>query len=408
MDKNFENIDNLFKQRMGGGETPERNGAWQNMRELLDKEMPQAQPVGFFQWGKLLSVAAAVVITGTLAVGGYKAATYLKSSNAENTTADVAAIPANTTPVATGTAGNSNEPARQIPAAGSQGAQQNTAGATNGTQTSQANDSRVANTNKEVAGKNSNTYNSIAVVNTKNIDNKATQINTQSPTGNTANKNNHAGDPAVTPAKNAPARTGNKANTVAENKTADCGNTTAANIPAQHNTAGVNTNNVAVNNTNNNVAASNTPADRSPVANNATGVKVGNTNNVTEPANNVNRSRAENNTVSAGVPVFVTKTGKRIPGDRLQKINIDRAQQNQTDKATADANTIKGKRVIQRMALVEHFIKTTGSEGFYKLDTISVVTFTEELGISDNKPAVPSHTPVKKTTDSKVENKAKK
>ena len=45
MDKNFVEIDNLVKQRLGGGEEHERPGSWQNMRELLDKEMPQAQPV---------------------------------------------------------------------------------------------------------------------------------------------------------------------------------------------------------------------------------------------------------------------------------------------------------------------------------------------------------------------------
>ena len=49
MDKNLISVDNLFKQRLGGNEEKEREGAWLQMKDLLDKELPQNKPFGFIR-----------------------------------------------------------------------------------------------------------------------------------------------------------------------------------------------------------------------------------------------------------------------------------------------------------------------------------------------------------------------
>lgn len=73
MDKNFIKVDDLVRQRLGGGEERERSGAWLNMRDLLDKEMPQEERrIGIFYWRRLYSVVAALSLVGTVAVGSYE------------------------------------------------------------------------------------------------------------------------------------------------------------------------------------------------------------------------------------------------------------------------------------------------------------------------------------------------
>ncbi|MBL7693162.1 MAG: outer membrane beta-barrel protein, partial [Flavipsychrobacter sp.] len=73
MDKNFIKVDDLVRQRLSGGEERERSGAWLNMRDLLDKEMPQEERrIGIFYWRRLFSVVAALSLVGTVAVGSYE------------------------------------------------------------------------------------------------------------------------------------------------------------------------------------------------------------------------------------------------------------------------------------------------------------------------------------------------
>ena len=57
MDKKMISVDDLVRQRLSGGEERERAGAWLQMRELLDKEMPQS-PGGMLYWRRALSAAA--------------------------------------------------------------------------------------------------------------------------------------------------------------------------------------------------------------------------------------------------------------------------------------------------------------------------------------------------------------
>jgi hypothetical protein len=70
MDKNMINIDDLFRQRLGGGEETERPGAWMHMRELLDQRMPE-RPIGGFNWRRMLGVMSGLVLLSVLTVGGY-------------------------------------------------------------------------------------------------------------------------------------------------------------------------------------------------------------------------------------------------------------------------------------------------------------------------------------------------
>ncbi len=81
MDKNMINIDDLFAQRLAGGEEKERAGAWANMRELLDKEMPQRKPVAGFNWRRTLTVATGAVLVAAITVGGYEKFSAFRASD---------------------------------------------------------------------------------------------------------------------------------------------------------------------------------------------------------------------------------------------------------------------------------------------------------------------------------------
>jgi hypothetical protein len=68
MDKNMIKIDDLFRQRLGGGEEEDRAGAWLNMRELLDEKMP----VGMVNWRRMFMYAAGLLLLASLSIGGYE------------------------------------------------------------------------------------------------------------------------------------------------------------------------------------------------------------------------------------------------------------------------------------------------------------------------------------------------
>ena len=69
MDKNFVSVDDLVRQRLEGGEERERSGAWLQMRDLLDKEMPQAKPTN---WRRMFGGLAAVLLITSISLGGYE------------------------------------------------------------------------------------------------------------------------------------------------------------------------------------------------------------------------------------------------------------------------------------------------------------------------------------------------
>src|SRR6185312_3310509 len=71
MDKNMMNIDDLFRQRLGGGEEEEQSGAWLNMRELLDREIP-TKIAGGMGWRRMLSYTAGLVLLAGVSLGGYE------------------------------------------------------------------------------------------------------------------------------------------------------------------------------------------------------------------------------------------------------------------------------------------------------------------------------------------------
>ncbi len=92
MDKNFINIDDLVRQRLGGGEEHEQAGSWGRMRDLLDKEMPQKKPAGLY-WRRSLSAIALLLLVAGASVGGYE---MMKNKNAAQgtTTGTIAAATA--------------------------------------------------------------------------------------------------------------------------------------------------------------------------------------------------------------------------------------------------------------------------------------------------------------------------
>ncbi len=71
MDKNLVNVDNLFRQKLGGAEEKEREGAWANMRDLLDKEMPKESVAGF-GWNRTMLYSGIVLLFATLGIGAWE------------------------------------------------------------------------------------------------------------------------------------------------------------------------------------------------------------------------------------------------------------------------------------------------------------------------------------------------
>lgn len=73
MDKKMINIDELVRQRLSGEEEQEHNGAWLQMRQLLDKQMPiQKRPFGGYGWRRMFTAVTGIVLLVSLTVGGYR------------------------------------------------------------------------------------------------------------------------------------------------------------------------------------------------------------------------------------------------------------------------------------------------------------------------------------------------
>jgi len=91
MDNNFVNIDDLVRQRLGGGEEQERSGAWLHMRELLDEEMPRQ--AGFVYWRRMLSASAVLLLIASISVGGYELSASRNGNTPGNDAVATKAIP---------------------------------------------------------------------------------------------------------------------------------------------------------------------------------------------------------------------------------------------------------------------------------------------------------------------------
>jgi opacity protein-like surface antigen len=68
MDKNLISIDDLVRQRLGGGEEQEQAGSWMRMKDLLDKEMPQ-RPAGMYG-RRIFSAIAILLLIAAIGLGG--------------------------------------------------------------------------------------------------------------------------------------------------------------------------------------------------------------------------------------------------------------------------------------------------------------------------------------------------
>jgi len=90
MDKNFIKIDDLVRQRLTGVEEKERSGAWMNMRDLLDKEMPQQKRISIFYWRRIFSAVAVLSLLGSVCIGGMELSAYY--NNADSGHMPIAAV----------------------------------------------------------------------------------------------------------------------------------------------------------------------------------------------------------------------------------------------------------------------------------------------------------------------------
>ena len=80
MDKNFIHIDEYMRQRLSGGEKPERPGAWLSMRELLDKEMPVV--AAGYNWRRFVGYFTVLLLLSSATVGGYMYLNHVPQENA--------------------------------------------------------------------------------------------------------------------------------------------------------------------------------------------------------------------------------------------------------------------------------------------------------------------------------------
>lgn len=128
MDKNMIHIDDLIKQRLGNGEEKERPGAWLQMRELLDKEMP-VNPPAVFNWRRMLGLVAGVGLLASIGVGGYYYGQSLRADDINDTPVASVSSPGTNAP-----SNNNNDNTSSIAATGIE-KENNTANTTNNNQT---------------------------------------------------------------------------------------------------------------------------------------------------------------------------------------------------------------------------------------------------------------------------------
>jgi|GEM_PF-3455716 len=105
MDKNMIKIDDLLRQRFEGAEEQERAGAWGNMRDLLDKQMPVNKVPAATNWRRMFAYVAGVVLLAAVSVGGYQMSESFSSGDGSNIAYNSNITGNRTAPVTTGLAG---------------------------------------------------------------------------------------------------------------------------------------------------------------------------------------------------------------------------------------------------------------------------------------------------------------
>ena len=435
MDKNFINIDDLVRQRLGGGEEAERSGSWLQMKDLLDKEMPQKK-AGFFYWRRMFSAVAVLAVIATAGISSY----YLTSSK------NIAAADGQT-----GTA--------SISTPGGVRASVKTTVTGNEITTHISNMSTPADNNTEAGNTPNATAPLLASNDTDPAHSSATRTSfAAAPHQQHKTAQNAAGskqlllkllaENGIDINKPVQAGAGSK-QLLAANEKGIGRNTVvnhrvlATNINAttgNNNTTGTNTYNTSSrdavvanslitdntvtghnNHKNKSTAGHNAPAgtakDQSaaPANNGATNGKaivsgtVGNSRHrnrlkpiAANTANNADNTAtsdaavkatattAANTTASSSAnnnPSTATEPGKALAANTARSNTLPKGATAQigdaAQKEVATANLRKSKRVIEKMVLFEHYIKTTPNEGYYKMDTISVERITREFGGSE-------------------------
>lgn len=293
MDKNMINIDDLLQQRLGNAEEPLRAGAWDNMRSLLDKEMPEKKaPIAATNWRRMLVPVAGLVLLAAVSVGGYQT---LQSFN-NNGIADKTVAQNNTPSATTGLAGSAidalpNTREEAYTGDESQPTDENTT-----TPASAASNTMATNSSTSSAANNiSNQSNSLAANNTATT----TQSYSSTQVGNTATATNSTQPSAPSTTNNAIAK---------NNSTNNNNNKTAPVLAATTTHKTTTTGNMPKTNANSNTTAKANTSSNTTTGNNAT------TTGVNKPANKM----ATNNTQ----PAEVAKTEeqyKEVPYQRIER-----------------------------------------------------------------------------------------
>ena len=421
MDKNFINVDDLVRQRLEGREEREPSGAWLNMRELLDEKMPQRRVVPFF-WNRMFGAVGIAALLGLITVGGYELSAYKELGHtAPVASAATVAAPAGSahndaTPTdvasnrslnATGVNEEAVKPADAAGIAAYKAAHKKTAtDNTNNIATKTAkNNSHITAENTATTGTATNTvaHNNVAATahSKKNVA-PSTETATAAVVKHTAPKSDKGSQPAATAIAGTSATSSLPAGNNSKDATVAKHNDAVARHKTGNHKGGAVSQPVAAKTTAGNSSTA-TTNDKDAVAKNDKTTDVHNMplSSSSTPANNASESVpgkvSGNNMVSSkaslpagnstapgnatGKPANTTTgtTGNGTP----KTATIGKLPNNTT------ANNSKGKKVIERMVVFQRAIKTVKteqSESKYHIDTVSIETLTEELGMAN--PAV--------------------
>lgn len=351
MDKNMINIDDLFRQRLGGGEEEERSGAWLQMRGLLDEKMP----VGVVNWRRMLMFTGGLALLAAVSITGYEVSSSTRNladasiNTANNSTDKQSAITINSNKVLSG----NNQPATKT--------------------TTSANNNSSSNNN------NNNTNNVTAVAPVAN--NTTSNGNTNTPTANNSSTNEQ------------------KNNTVAVNNNAT--------QPVANTTVTTNNNNSTVasvnaDNNDNNKTQKHTTTPKHSASNGIipAGSHVVNNNNIAH----------KQHPVTATPPVANTTVNKKNHNKIVNKDNIMPASGNNVTSNTATVATSTNgtsgqkksnttvydlKDSIDRLVVKQHYIVDPVSRvATYRTDTVAIskmphfiiaASTDKEVVVADNK-----------------------